>query len=228
MLCGTSGAFRHCSQLDNISLPQKPQRFTARRGLPRKLNSDNGKTFVAAAELIKATTIDEEVQRYLAGVGVEWQFNLERAPWWGGFFERMVKSTKRCLRKIVGRAKLNYDELLTAVTEVESIINSIPLSYISSEDLEEPITPSHFLTGRRLLSFPDRLCHQQHDPDDEDYVVTHEHFTRRLKHLNTVLNQFWKKWHQEYLLELCEAHRYGKKGTAISPTYLSWEYCTSS
>ena len=114
-------------------------------------------------------------------------------------------------------AKLNYDELLTAVTEVESIINSRPLSYITSEDLEEPITPSHFLTGRRLLSFPDRLCHQQHDPDDEDYVVTHEHFTRRLKHLNTVLNQFWKKWHQEYLLELREAHRYGKKGTAISP-----------
>ena len=169
------------------------KRFTARRGLPRKLISDNGKTFVAAAELIKATTIDEEVQGYLAGVGVERQFNLERAPWWGGFFERMVKSTKRCLRKIVGRAKLNYDELLTAVTEVESIINSRPLSYISSEDLEEPITPSHFLTGRRLLSFPDRLCHQQHDPDDEDYVVTHEHFTRRLKHLNTVLNQFWKK-----------------------------------
>ena len=146
------------------------KRFTARRGLPRRLISDNGKTFVAAAELIKATTIDEEVQGYLAGVGVEWQFNLEKAPWWGGFFERMVKSTKRCLRKIVGRAKLNYDELLTAVTEVESIINSRPLSYISSEDLEEPITPSHFLTGRRLLSFPDRLCHQQHDPDDEDYV----------------------------------------------------------
>ena len=193
------------------------KRFTARRGLPRRLISDNGKTFVAAAELIKATTIDEEVQGYLAGVGVEWQFNLERAPWWGGFFERMVKSTKRCLRKIVGRAKLNYDELLTAVTEVESIINSRPLSYISSEDLVEPITPSHFLTGRRLLSFPDRLCHQQHDPDDEDYVVTHEHFTRRLKHLNSVLNQFWKKWHQEYLLELREAHRYRKKGTAISP-----------
>ena len=102
----------------------------------------------------------------------------------------MVKSTKkRCLRKIVGWAKLNYDELLTAVTEVESIINSRPLSYITSEDLEEPITPSHFLTGR-ILNFPDRLCRQQHDPDDEDYVATHEHFIRRLKHLNTVLNQF--------------------------------------
>ena len=70
------------------------KRFTAQRGLPQKLILDNAKTFVAAAELIKATTKDEEVQGYLAGVGVEWQFNLEKAPWWGGIFERMVKSTK--------------------------------------------------------------------------------------------------------------------------------------
>ena len=56
------------------------KRFTARRGLPQKLISNNAKTFVAAAELIKATTVDEEVQGYLAGVEVEWQFNLEKAP----------------------------------------------------------------------------------------------------------------------------------------------------
>ena len=191
------------------------KRFTARRGLPQRLISDNAKTFTAAAELIKATTVDEEVQGYLAGVGVEWQFNLEKAPWWGGIFERMVQSTKRCLRKIVGRSRLNYDELLTVVIEVEAIINSRPLSYVSSDDLEEPLTPSHFLTGRRLLSFPDRLCHG-HD-NDEDYVTTHEGLTRRLKHLNTVLNQFRKKWHQEYLLELREGHRYGKRSTDKSP-----------
>ena len=56
------------------------KQFTAHRGLPQKLISDNGKTFVAAAELIKTTTIDEEVQGYFTGVGVEWQFNLEKGP----------------------------------------------------------------------------------------------------------------------------------------------------
>ena len=74
-----------------------------------------------------------------AGAGVEWQFNLEKAPCWGEIFEGMVKSTQKCSRKIVGQARLNYDELLIVVTEVESIINSRPLSYISSDDLEEPI-----------------------------------------------------------------------------------------
>ena len=56
----------------------------------------------------------------------------------------MVRSTKRCLRKIIaGQAKLSYDELLTIVTEIETIINSRPLSCLTPDDLEEPLTLSH-------------------------------------------------------------------------------------
>ena len=58
----------------------------------------------------------EEVQQHLSGVGIEWLFNIEKAPWWGGLFERMVRSAKQCLNKIIGRAKLNYEQLLTVVT----------------------------------------------------------------------------------------------------------------
>ena len=46
---------------------------------------------------------------------------------------------------MIGQAVFSYDELLTAVTEVEAITNSQPISYISSNDLEEPLTPSHLL-----------------------------------------------------------------------------------
>ena len=72
----------------------------------------------------------EEIQQYLSGTGIEGVFNVERAPWWGGIFERMVRSTKPCLKKMIGQAQLSYDKILTAVTEVESIINSRPLTYI--------------------------------------------------------------------------------------------------
>ena len=41
---------------------------------------------------------------------VQWVYNLEKAPWWGGMFERMIRSIKRCLKKAIGRAKLSYDE----------------------------------------------------------------------------------------------------------------------
>jgi len=48
----------------------------------------------------------------------------------------MVKSTKKCLRKAIGRAQLTYDELLTTLTEVEMILNSRPLSYMASDDTD--------------------------------------------------------------------------------------------
>ena len=80
---------------------------------------------------------------------------MEKAPWWGGFYERMVKGVKRCLRKTLGNARLSYDELLTLVIEVEGTLNVRPLTYIYEEsDLEEPLTPAHLMYGRRLTQLP--------------------------------------------------------------------------
>lgn len=41
----------------------------------------------------------------------------------------MVGSTKRCLRKVLGNARLSFDELLTVVVEVEGTLNKRPLTY---------------------------------------------------------------------------------------------------
>ena len=184
------------------------KRFTSRRGLPLKIVSDNAKTFKAASNAMAAIMEGPEVLQYLSNAKLKWSFNLERAPWWGGVFERMIQSAKRCLKKTVGGARLTYDELLTAVTEVEGILNSRPLSYISSEDIEEPLTPSHLITGFRILNLPDPTAYYD-DPDFED-EVTREDLTRRMKHLGKVINDFWKRWRSEYLLELREAHRYSQ------------------
>lgn len=112
--------------------------------------SDNGKTFKSASKIIQSVLCKPEVKKHFSEVCVEWAFNLERTPWWGGggIFERMIKSAKRCLKMSIGRASLMYDELLTLVTEVETVLNSRPLTYVSMDDLEEPLTPSHLLLGR--------------------------------------------------------------------------------
>ena len=122
----------------------------------------------------------------------------------GGVFERVVQMSKRCLRKIIRGAKLTYDELLTSVVEVEAILNSRPLTYLDPDDTDEPLTLSHLLTGRRVMSLSD-----VHIDDDDNYeVVSHTDLTKRMKHLSKTLESFWRKWRTEYLLGLRDAHRY--------------------
>ena len=66
------------------------RRFTARHGTPALIVSDNAKTFQATEKALNELFNHPEVRADLGNMRVEWKFNLERAPWWGGFFERMV------------------------------------------------------------------------------------------------------------------------------------------
>ena len=143
-------------------------------------------------------------------MGAESIFNVERAPWWGGAFERLVRSTKWCLRKLIGRAQFSFDELVTTLAEIESVVNSRPLTYVSAGDTEEPLTPSHLIAGRRIHSLPDHLSHFE-DVGDEEFSLNPTQLTRRMKHLADILNHFWNRWRSEYLSELREVHSYAAK-----------------
>ena len=182
------------------------RRFSARRGFPCRMISDNGKTFKSASKVISTMLKDPVLQNFFAEIHLKWVFNLERAPWWGGIFERMVRSMKRCLKRTIGRSKLSYDELLTVVTEVEITLNSRPNSYVSSDDLEEPLTPSHLLVGHWLLRLPDPLCAKDLDPTYGEQQPLSFSLTRRMKYLGATLSHFWRRWRREYLTELRESH----------------------
>ena len=51
------------------------KRFVARRGLPKRFVSDNGKTFKATSKYLNVVFKDGLVQEHLTGLGVTWQFN---------------------------------------------------------------------------------------------------------------------------------------------------------
>ena len=173
------------------------RRFIARRGFPTMMVSDNGKTFKG-----------RELMKYNAHNGIKWRFNLARAPWWGGMFERMVRVTKRCLKKAIGQQRLTYEELLTILTEVEAVINNRPLTYIDEEDMDSLLTPSHLFCGRTLDVPREREPANPCNLDAEDVV-------RRTRLVNTVIEHFWKRWERKYLLELRENHKIlTKKGKA--------------
>ena len=69
---------------------QSFKRLVARKGKPEKVYSDNGKTFISAAKWVKRLKKSEDLAHYLAKQDIKWQFNLPRAPWWGGQFERLI------------------------------------------------------------------------------------------------------------------------------------------
>ena len=172
------------------------RRFIGRRGIPRKVYSDNASTFTS-----------QEVHDFIASVtafatnaGINWTFNPPAAPWWGGFYERLVQLVKRCLRKILLKARVTLDELNTIVIEVESILNDRPLTYVDSELCEETLTPNHLNYGRRLnvnQSGAEQCC-------DCDVTV-------RYKYVNEIMNHFWKRFSSEYLTELRERHKHVTK-----------------
>ena len=67
----------------------------------------------------------------------------KRAPWYGGWWERLIALTKNCIKKTLGRAFINLELLRTIVTEVESILNDRPLTYVSTDPLDsDPFTPT--------------------------------------------------------------------------------------
>ena len=56
-------------------------RLMARRGQPSTIFSDNGRTFVGAAKLLREIRKDERLQAYLSEEEISWRFNLRHAPW---------------------------------------------------------------------------------------------------------------------------------------------------
>ena len=112
------------------------RRLCARRSLPATIISDNAKTFKSASKEVKKLLRSPRLEEYLTLKGVKWKFIVELAPFQGGYWEGLVRSTKRCLVKVVGRALLKFDELSTILVEIESVINSRPLTYVY-DDTEE-------------------------------------------------------------------------------------------
>ena len=97
--------------------------FIARRGRPRVIYSDNGGTFIKTAKWIQHLRKDERVQGFLDQYGITWKFNLSRAPWWGGQFERLIRVVKACMYKVIGGAKLYWKELSETLLDIETQIN---------------------------------------------------------------------------------------------------------
>lgn len=73
----------------------------------------NQNTFWSADQQLRAYWFENQARR--ADRGIAWRFIVEAAPWYGGFWERMVGSVKRLLKSSVGNAMLQPIEFQTVL-----------------------------------------------------------------------------------------------------------------
>ena len=78
--------------------------------------------------------------------------------------------------------------------------NSRPLCYLYSDDVNQVLTSSLLLTGKRLIS-TNRLL------PEACYEENATTMNNRLSYLNTLIQHFQKRWKHEYLTELREFQR---------------------
>ncbi|XP_065051285.1 uncharacterized protein LOC135680959 [Rhopilema esculentum] len=196
-----------CKDMSALEFKRTMKEFVARRGLPQVMVSDNGRTFVATNKWLKTLVKNEDLMNFLAVRRIKWKFNLSRAAWWGGFFERLVGIMKRSLSKTIGRKLLTFPELEEVLLDVECTMNNRPLCYQGEEFEHQVITPNILLRGK-----PEVLLEE-----DLDKLAQGTQLTKRIIFTRKSKEQLRKRWISEYLYALEERKRRFGGGADIIP-----------
>ncbi|XP_076661018.1 uncharacterized protein LOC143364711 [Halictus rubicundus] len=191
------------------------KRMIARRGVCKNIYSDNGTNFIGAnnelTELSRVLNENEKIRQFLNDKEISWHFMPALTPHFGGLWEAAVKSFKHHLKRVVGNELFTYEEFATFVTEIEAVLNSRPLTPISSDPNDpEALTPGHFLIGTALTSIP-----------EVDLTMTSNNKLSKWQHIQKVKQDFWTRWSKEYINQLNVRAKWAKgshiinKGTIV-------------
>ena len=204
--CATTRAV-HLELVDNMTCEaflRAFRRFINRRSVPSVIYSDNAPTFVKANHYLKKVMNEHLTKNFFLQQKIRWKFIPSRAPWYGGFWERLVGITKTTLKKTIGNSLISRDELHTVLTEVERIVNNRPLTYVS-DDLDDfrPLTPSDLIYGYQLG--------QNTKAPELHENINRVSLTKRQKYCNQLVEHYWERWMKEYTTSLRDFH-YNSKG----------------
>ena len=162
-----------------------------------------------ASKMLQAMLRQQEVRHYLSYNKILWTLRRPR----GGVSLSGCSSQQRdaFVRWLARLTSMTSFSLYSLKLRLSSI-QLRPLTYLS-EDLDEP---SHLLCGRRILiNLPDGLA--EGGDTDEEFMMSQPVLSKRLKYLDTKLNQFWNRWKTEYLMELRESHRHHGGNSNAAP-----------
>ena len=160
--------------------------------------SDNAKTFQKVNRYLRQLRRNPDVFDFLAQNKVKWKFSANLAPWWGGFWERMVRTLKLHIKKVLGKSYLNFFQLQTLLKEICKVVNSRPLCASSEADGEPtPLTPNHLIYGFRNTSLP-----SDPPPFIDGESANLESLLKRESRQRKLLKVFWSVWLKDYIGDL--------------------------
>ena len=125
-----------------------------------------------------------KIAQSTANKGVMWHFNPSLAPHFAGVHETMIKAAKRAVNAVLGNADVTDEELTTAFTGAEALLNSRPLTYQSANPEDDiPLTPNHFLIGQIGGQFAPESV------DETNYSLK-----KRWRRVQELVRHFWHRW----------------------------------
>ena len=171
------------------------RRMMARRGVPVEIYSDEARAFVRAKKEL-ATLFDsvdkQKVERECDALGITWHLNVPHGQHRGGAWERMVRTLKDTLRKVLVKTSVDEPTFRTVVTEIEAFVNDRPLAVVSGSPTDViPITPSMLTVGRQLRSLPDWARVLKNE--DSASIRT------MWKHRQSLKQQAWARFRKDYM-----------------------------
>ena len=117
-----------------------------------EIRSDNGTNFVAAEKELREELKrlrEKGVHEFMLKEGITWVFNPPGASSHGGVWERQVRSIRKILSALLREQTMTDESLRTLLCEVESILNSTPITTVSSDPMDlQPLTPNDLLLLR--------------------------------------------------------------------------------
>lgn len=157
------------------------------------------------ADLLNNKENQQQIINHAANKGVHWHFIPPRAPHHGGFWEAAVKATKRHLNNQDKDAHLKYEELETLLIQIEAILNSRPLTPISSDSNDLIfLTPGHFLIGTPITSYPESSL--------EKLPINR---LSRWQYVQQLQQRFWRRWSREYLHQCQQRNKWETQNASI-------------
>ena len=177
-------------------------RFSSIFGLPTKVFSDNANTFIQAISIISKGKISNDFVDFFERNEIKHVRIPLYAAFMGAAWERMIRTVKSCLSKVIGRKQINYFQFITLLADVQNSVNSRPLTYINNDENMRFITPNDFLkpnAGRTVL------LGGSIGSDIE--VAGRAQLVAGLQKREQLLDDFKTRWYEEYLMSLREASR---------------------